>query len=248
MTPLEAVRVRSYSASTDAAAVHQIFRNGMMGLVHEGVANLVDVFWPHVAAVCLVLSAIVFAAGCGPIAVVFAGVTPYVTVRIALFCFMRKQLNSYVEGSLSDDLRDIESSYMRNPKSHFWVAVDSGGGNTEEILGCVGLEYTEATAGESAAAHEGWGQLRRLSVSASGRRRGIASRLNSTLLAFAQEQQLPGIFLTTSTLQPGAIALYRKLTYEQVSVLDVPIPILSRAMKFITFEFKLKSTGLQQRL
>jgi hypothetical protein len=169
-----------------------------------------------------------------------------------------------------------------------------------------------------------------MSVAKSGRQRGVAKQLHAALLAHAQEQQLKGVFLSTSnlqvvrasalawlgghagwcvvrgiaraaaaagaegrdgeggerggkeragrggarmgfqcasarpcaaalrrtcgrahgptcscarnhcpTLQAEAVALYKKLEYEQVGAVSSPTPIVGRMLTFLTFEKKL---------
>ena len=55
--------------------------------------------------------------------------------------------------------------------------------------------------GPEADKREGWGELRRMSVAKSARRRGVAKQLHQALIAHAQAQQLKGVFLSTSSLQ-----------------------------------------------
>ena len=77
---------------------------------------------------------------------------------------------------------------------------------------------------------------------AAGRRRGIAAKLNEALVAHASAHGLKGVFLSTSTLQLAAIALYVRLGYTQVRTSSLyPNFLLKDAVRFVSFERRLST-------
>src|SRR5436189_5044051 len=72
------------------------------------------------------------------------------------------------------DIDDIESAYMSNPGSHFWVAQMQS--EPCEVVGMIGVQQHE----------HGVGEIRRLRVRDDLRRRGIGSALVETALKFCQ--------------------------------------------------------------
>jgi len=228
------IRIRSFNRATDEAAVHVIFAEGMMQMVSSGFAALFNALAPLVAAACAILSAVAWSLGVGPVATVLAFVVPLSAAMMGLRLYLARMIRNYVDKSISDDLADIDGFYMATPKSHFWVAVVGEKDGGDEVLGCVALESKSDS--EDNKDRRGWGELRRMSVAKSGRRRGVASLLNAALLAHAHQQHLKGVFLSTSTMQPDAIALYSRLEYKQVSLTPFPNRILERAIQFALFE------------
>ena len=110
-------------------------------------------------------------------------------------------MREYIQHSLADDLADISASYFNEPGGHFWVAEIDG-----QIKGMVGIQRRTREEAE----------LRRMSVAADRRRRGIGGKLLETAEAFCREQGYLRIRLTTVSLLQPAIALYRKHGYQLV--------------------------------
>lgn len=130
----------------------------------------------------------------------------------------------YVEGliggSLADndtgfDLDDIESTYLKVPGNHFWVATmpvvaaDGSGAGTgsnaagEPVVGMIGVQHHDA----------GVGEIRRLRVAAEQRRRGIGSALVERALRFCQEQHYLKITLDTFIEREPAVRLFEKFGF-----------------------------------
>ena len=100
---------------------------------------------PLLGAFCAVLGAAAVAEGCAVAWAALAGVLGFATALLYLFVWWRKLVLAYIRQSLDDDLKDIGAFYLAKPRSHFWVAVAAAeGGNEEQILGCVALEYKDA--------------------------------------------------------------------------------------------------------
>ena len=87
-----------------------------------------------------------------------------------------------------------------------------------------------------------WAELRRMCVDNSFRKMGIAQKLHVVLQTHADTEGFDGIMLTTSTAQPEAHALYRKMGYVETGVDRIPIPLLSQAVGVHTFELELRKT------
>ena len=125
----------------------------------------------------------------------------------------------YVEGLIGGriadndtgfDIDDIEAAYMRDPQNHFWVAVapavDAPPGadpSTGQVVGTVGVQGHE----------EGVGEIRRLRVAQTHRRRGIGSALVEAALRFCQERQYLKITLDTFMEREPAVQLFRKFRF-----------------------------------
>lgn len=97
------------------------------------------------------------------------------------------------------DIDDIESGYMRRPGNHFWVAETPDG----RIVGMIGVQHHD----------QGVGEIRRLRVSDTMRRRGIGSRLVETALRFCQEHNYLKITLDTYIDREPAIKLFEKFRF-----------------------------------
>jgi GNAT superfamily N-acetyltransferase len=113
---------------------------------------------------------------------------------------MQGAFEAYIARALAEEIDRIVDYYGERAGG-FWVAIVQGG-----IAGTFGLERVSADAME----------LRRMYVAPTMRRRGIARRL----LAFAEEEcrrrGIRRIELSTSELQPAAVALYRNSGYALV--------------------------------
>lgn len=114
----------------------------------------------------------------------------------------------YVEGLLGGklaendtglDIDDIESAYMRTPGNHFWVAEIPDG----EVVGMIGVQRHESDAGE----------IRRLRVSQSHRRRGIGSMLVETAIRFCAERGYLKVVFDTFMEREPALKLFEKFRF-----------------------------------
>ena len=103
------------------------------------------------------------------------------------------------------DMDDIESAYMANPGSHFWVAQTVGetDGRPDEIVGMIGVQQHEDNVGE----------IRRLRVRQDQRRRGIGSALIETALKFCRDRGYLKIALDTFVEREPAIKLFEKFHF-----------------------------------
>jgi putative acetyltransferase len=110
---------------------------------------------------------------------------------------MREAFEAYIARSLAEEVDRIEGYYQEHGGG-FWVAIRDA-----RLVGMFGLE----------AASGGAMELRRMYVDPSSRRGGIAW----TMLQFAEAEcrrlGVPRMELSTSELQPAAVALYRRAGY-----------------------------------
>jgi GNAT superfamily N-acetyltransferase len=111
---------------------------------------------------------------------------------------MRETFESYIARSLTEEM-DRVAAYYTEHNGGFWVAMSNG-----NLVGMFGLE----------AGSPGAMELRRMYVDLSARRGGIAA----LMLRFAEDEcrrrRMQRIELSTSELQPAAIALYRQAGYQ----------------------------------
>jgi len=110
-----------------------------------------------------------------------------------------QEVGGYVQESLSDDLADINASYMDDPANHFWVADEDG-----VVKGMVGVQWRSDEEAE----------LRRMSVASTARRQGVGLMLLETVEGFCRDRGHRRIILTTVTLLEPAIAMYRRFGFQ----------------------------------
>ncbi|KAJ2912730.1 hypothetical protein MD484_g7686, partial [Candolleomyces efflorescens] len=122
----------------------------------------------------------------------------------------------YVTRMLDEDMPDLRAFYTPRPSDDpeqpdvraFWVAeVDEGMG--QRVAGCIGIAPHQPSGPFTA-------ELRRLSVSSSHRRLGIASLLLEASLLHAKENGLKKVGLGVSAYQAPAIGLYLRKGFEAV--------------------------------
>jgi putative acetyltransferase len=123
--------------------------------------------------------------------------------RVELQTHVRLPREAEVARGLADEVDRIEAYYAER-NGAFWVALDGDG----QLLGMFGLEQV---AGREEAV-----ELRRMYVAPEARRRGVAR----AMLAYAESEARARGFglmtLSTSEVQPAALALYRGTAYAQV--------------------------------
>jgi len=112
----------------------------------------------------------------------------------------RDAFEAYIARSLTEEIGRI-SEYYGERGGGFWIAV-----NAETVVGMFGLEQAAADAME----------LRRMYVDPSARRGGIGRALLRFAEAEACRRGARRLELSTSELQPAALALYRRAGYRQV--------------------------------
>ncbi len=110
-----------------------------------------------------------------------------------------QEVGGYVQECLSDDLADINASYMDDPANHFWVADEDG-----VVKGMVGVQWRSDEEAE----------LRRMSVASTARRQGVGLMLLETVEGFCRDRGHRRIILTTVTLLEPAIAMYRRFGFQ----------------------------------
>ncbi|HZL36661.1 MAG TPA: GNAT family N-acetyltransferase [Tepidisphaeraceae bacterium] len=97
------------------------------------------------------------------------------------------------------DIENIESAYMKDPGSRFWVAQSPEG----NVVGMIGVQHHD----------EGVGEIRRLRVAGTHRRRGIGSALIETAVRFCQEKQYLQVKLDTFMEHETALRLFEKFRF-----------------------------------
>lgn len=110
---------------------------------------------------------------------------------------MKEAFEGYIQRSLAEEVDRVAEYYLKR-NGGFWVAVDDRG-----LAGMFGLEPS----GEHGM------ELRRMYVDPERRKQGIARQM----LGFAEDEcrrrNRPTMDLSTSELQPAALALYRNAGY-----------------------------------
>ncbi|THV00720.1 acyl-CoA N-acyltransferase [Dendrothele bispora CBS 962.96] len=119
---------------------------------------------------------------------------------------VRAAFVDYVESAFRTDMANIMTTYKVGDKSPscFWVAEIPSTNlwkSSYEIVGCVGLDSSTSADLKTA-------ELRRLYVSPSYRRHGIATALVNNLMTFARERGVTTLYSETSNLQVAAQFVY----------------------------------------
>jgi ribosomal protein S18 acetylase RimI-like enzyme len=97
------------------------------------------------------------------------------------------------------DVDNIPQAYMKSPGSHFWVAVDETG----DVVGMIGVQKHE----------EGVGEIRRLRVAKSHRRRGIGKALIEKAVQFCNDHQCLKVTLDTFVDRDPAVRMFEKFRF-----------------------------------
>lgn len=95
------------------------------------------------------------------------------------------------------DIDDIDLAYMMPAGNHFWVGLVN-----DQVVGMIGVMHSDGT-----------GEIRRLRVAESHRRRGIGSRLLETALGFCREQNYLKVALDTFVEREPAVRLFEKFHF-----------------------------------
>jgi GNAT superfamily N-acetyltransferase len=112
----------------------------------------------------------------------------------------REAFEAYIERSLAEEM-DRVAAYYAEHDGGFWVAVRDGA-----VLGMFGLERAGPDAME----------LRRMYVDPLARRDGIGRAMLHAAEAECRRTGVPRLELSTSELQPAAVAMYRREGYRLV--------------------------------
>lgn len=136
-----------------------------------------------------------------------AVVLPGAWVGIVYYC-CHELYASYVREKLQTDMQDIPRHYMTRPDDCFWVAEAEVDGRAQ-IMGMVAVMCNQS-------GKEKQGELFRMIISPSCRRRGLGVRMTQTVVDFCKEQGFSEVVLETSSMQTAAVALYEKLGFSHV--------------------------------
>ncbi len=104
------------------------------------------------------------------------------------------------------DIDDIETAYLDDPLNHFWVAevAPGRGGRAGEadgtVVAMIGVQHHD----------EGVGEIRRLRVSESHKRRRLGSRLLDTALRFCRDNGCLKVTLDTFVERSAAVNLFER--------------------------------------
>ncbi|KAM9717408.1 LOW QUALITY PROTEIN: N-acetylaspartate synthetase [Menidia menidia] len=172
----------------------------------------------------------------------------YVTRSVALTCcaplalmaaryyYSRKVIHGYLDCALNTDMADIEAYYMRPTGSCFWVALLEG-----RVVGLVAARALEE--------EEDAVELRRMSVDARYRGKGIAKALGRRVLEFAVRHDYGAVVLGTTAVKLAAHKLYESLGFRQTGRNeDHRLPGMSRSpLERLFFQIRHCSYRLQLR-
>jgi len=149
----------------------------------------------------------------------------------------------FFDAILQTDMSDIEKNYLEIPNGHWWVAVSTDDNRVVGHIAVLPLHlgdpayYRELPERERDQICE----LLRLAVVSDVQRKGVGSKLLSTLIAFAREKGYCQIHLTTLASMNLACAFYEKNGFikgriEKDSVDSVLLDKCSDERKPVIFE------------
>ncbi|KAG7270333.1 hypothetical protein CRUP_007034 [Coryphaenoides rupestris] len=153
----------------------------------------------------------------------------------ARYYYSRKVILSYLDCALHTDMADIEAYYMKPAGSCFWVAVLEG--RVVGIVAAQGREDDNAV------------ELRRMSVDARYRGKGIAKALGRRVLEFAVRNNYAAVVLGTTAVKMAAHKLYESLGFRRTGRSDdYRLPGMSRtALERLFFQIRHSRYRLQLR-
>ncbi|XP_069488456.1 probable N-acetyltransferase family 8 member 5 [Ambystoma mexicanum] len=198
----------------DHEAVRTMFAEGM--LEHIPASHRFLLMCPQVHMFFLAVFLVIF--------IVFQSYLISAIVIVVVFVvgrlYLDFQFQSYVKQSLSEDLLDIQKSYMQKEGACFWVAVSGS-----EVVGMVAAQPFQTSDGEAKV------ELKRMSVGRKCRGQGIGKGLCRAVIGFARERGCKAVVLHTSVVQYDAHKLY-----ERVGFYKLPNPMffsfLARVINF----------------
>ena len=144
-----------------------------------------------------------------------------------MFVYMQSRFRGYIQSSQDKDLSDISGVYLNKGNGTFLVATAGS-----QIIGMIGGEHHNDQTIE----------IRRVSVDLTFHGNGLGRRLVKELEAHAQKQGYQTVFLSCSSEQYAALALYRKQGFE--CVYQSP-PSKMMGVSFLKFEKQLSPSGEQ---
>lgn len=120
-------------------------------------------------------------------------------------------------GEENPDLENIPDTYQKD-KGNFWIAIKKG-----KVIGTIALKNY----------HHNRGYLKRLFVHKKFRRRGVASKLFSTLVQFAKESEYCEIYLETDQSMVAAGEFYKKKGFLRINTLPAGLPFFVNTIFYI---------------
>ena len=214
------VFIRSYK-NEDYTQCREVFTEGMQQLVNPVMTVVYPRYLKIAGIILMFISAITFRwspwiVGLYLILCVVMTALLYIDIYI--------EVMKFVSGCLNTDLLNIAESYREG--SRVFVAELHG-----QVVGMVGLiqgEHLKA----------GVAELQRMSVSRTVRRRGIAKLLCKEVIAFAKEQNLNKIILSTTGAQDAATALYMKFGFKLTEQFPYPQKVLEE-LAYVCYELEI---------
>lgn len=119
---------------------------------------------------------------------------------------MKHMWAQYVRDALATDLLDIRKAYLEPKDCCFWVVESS-----ETVVGMVAAIEPENPSQRGHAL-----ELKRMSVEARHRGRGLSKALTRTVIRFAQERGYRAVVLSTSMVQYTAQRVYEAVGFRKV--------------------------------
>lgn len=201
----------------DVEQVKVLFQQGMRSLVPEMVKlnmllKLTTPTWDHPWVLAVPFLAATWKYWSRDVALllyIVSALAIKLSYLILYYVNAHKGFQSYISQSIESDLSNITSVYQ-NEGGCFLVATTST--NEKNIVGIVGGEFKEKNpdAGDGKRVYE----LRRMSVDAEMRGRGIGKLLVQRLEKELSQSRVSKIFLYCSNLQPPAQALYKSQGFQ----------------------------------
>uniref|UniRef100_A0A8C8DFT1 N-acetyltransferase 8 n=1 Tax=Oryzias sinensis TaxID=183150 RepID=A0A8C8DFT1_9TELE len=215
---MSGVQIRKYQEE-DAESVKEVFTLGMSEHIPSSFVHLLKQPLTQMVLMCtfcaLITSSQSFLLPVLAVTLLLAG------ARLGIVYMF----NRYIEVTLSSDLRDVTSSYLRSPDSCFWVAESEG-----RVVGTVACLPAENAPGCL--------ELKRMSVRRSHRGRGIAKALCRTVEDFTRDRGYGAVVLHTSMVATDAQKLYEHMGFRRIREFVLP-EAAAKILNFMLYEYRL---------
>uniref|UniRef100_H2MVC3 N-acetyltransferase 8 n=1 Tax=Oryzias latipes TaxID=8090 RepID=H2MVC3_ORYLA len=215
---MSGVQIRKYQEE-DAESVKEVFTLGMSEHIPSSFVHVLKQPLTQMVLMCTF---------CALITSSNSYLLPFLAVALLLAVArlgIVYMFNRYIEATLSSDLRDVTTSYLRSPDSCFWVAESEG-----RVVGTVACLPAENAPGCL--------ELKRMSVRRSHRGRGIAKALCRTVEDFTRDRGYAAVVLHTSMVQTEAQKLYEHMGFKRIREFVLP-EAAAKILNFMLYEYRL---------
>ncbi|XP_018424009.1 PREDICTED: probable N-acetyltransferase CML3 [Nanorana parkeri] len=198
--------IRLYKDS-DYHVVRSLFAVNIMEHVNRAFRHALQLPHIYLPLLCLLLLPVLSTT------LITASICALALIIVCLWLGAQYTFRSSVQNAFSDDLLDIQKYYLERENHCFWVLEMSG-----KVVGTVAAIPSSSPGGKNHL------EIKRLSVSKSHRRKGIAKALVRATVDFARMRGCTAVIALTTSAQVDALRLYEKLGFRLMNAFHRPMP------------------------